>query len=123
MPDCYSGEELFGDVAEFDVRLLGAPDEDVEGAVGENAIGDRTIGLLGRAAEGGEVGDGVDCFGDGVEAGTADGVAVFVEEAVADDYDRAGDPSGGDHAVAAAERSAGGVDRVQCVGEGVWWSV
>ena len=28
----YSGEEPFGDVAEFDVRLLGVPDEDVEGA-------------------------------------------------------------------------------------------
>lgn len=125
----YSGEESFGDVAEFGVGVLGVPDEDVEGAVGGDAVDEHehAFGLFDRSAGGGEVGDDVvDCFGDGgvdgvgdvdVEAGAADDLTVLVEDAVADDDDRAGVPFGVDDAVAAAECSAGGADRVQGVGD------
>lgn len=125
----YSGEESFGDVAEFGVGVLGVPDEDVEGAVGGDAVDEHehAFGLFDRSAGGGEVGDGVvDCFGDGgdggvgdvdVEAGAADDLTVVVEDAVADDDHGAGDPFGVDDAVAAAECSAGGADGVQGVGD------
>lgn len=90
----YSCEELFGDVAEFGVGLLGVPDEDVEGSVGGDGVDEHehAFGLLDRSAGGGDVGDDVvDCVGDGgvgdvdVEAG---GVAVGDEETVSDYDDR-----------------------------------
>ncbi|OFV75536.1 hypothetical protein RERY_38400 [Rhodococcus erythropolis] len=53
----YAGEEPFGDVAEFGVGLLGVPDEDVEGAVGGDAVDEHEhpFGLFDRTAGEGEV--------------------------------------------------------------------
>lgn len=36
-PGRYAGEELFGDIADFDVRFLRMPHEDVECAIGGDA--------------------------------------------------------------------------------------
>jgi hypothetical protein len=61
---------VFGHVANFDVRFLGRPGEDVEGSVGGDAVDEHehAFGLLDRSA-------GDRDFGDDFVYGLFDGVA------------------------------------------------
>lgn len=88
----------------------------------EHAFG--LFDLFDRAARGSD--DVVDGVGDGrvegvgdvdVETGTADDGSVVVGDAVTDHDDGSDGAGGVDDSVSAAERSAGGADRVQGVGD------
>lgn len=124
----HSGEELLRYVANFDVRFLGTPGEDVECSVGGDAVDEHehAFGLLDRSAGAVDFGDGfVDRLFDGavesvgdidVETGTTDDRACIVEEAVTDDHHRMCHALGVHDPVSTAERTTGGADRVQCLG-------